>query len=411
MNGRNTGNGGRWRHFAIVAMLIIGTAGLTPSARAEAGRDALRRGQALLASGQPDEAKQAFEAALAANPDSVEAHLGLARSYYALGEYALAIDAFEAVLRHDGLPRDLHSQAETYDQMAVEYSADGWATSFSAETGVGVYRQNSSKSTDIDGGAGDRDTYLPIRLTGDWSTSLSEHQAFNAALDYRFRRYDNPGRRNDSDLRWNVNLNRPLDDDSLRMGMRGRVSYRGEGRYRNDWGVFADYDFGIGPNDSVTVGGEYRERRYPRGPLRDRTSTIAEVGVDWSHSLANGRTSFALGGSAGRERATQGRIDGDAAIWGITAEFDHSISDTLDLFLWGEYANEGFRDERPDVPSGTDLSLGRQDDLWYFGGGLVWRFAPGWSLRPTIEYDWEDSNIPALAYSKTDVTLTVRRSF
>jgi len=26
-----------------------------------------------------------------------------------------------------------------------------------------------------------------------------------------------------------------VDDDNLRFGMRGRVSYRGDGRYRNDW--------------------------------------------------------------------------------------------------------------------------------------------------------------------------------
>jgi len=32
-------------------------------------------------------------------------------------------------------------------------------------------------------------------------------------------------------------------------------------------------------------------------------------------------------------------------------------------------------------------------------------------LRPTIEYDWEGSNIPALEYSKTEVWLTVRKSF
>jgi len=41
----------------------------------------------------------------------------------------------------------------------------------------------------------------------------------------------------------------------------------------------------------------------------------------------------------------------------------------------------------------------------------VWSFAPGWTVRPTFEYDWEDSNIPALTYSKTEFWLTVRKSF
>jgi hypothetical protein len=47
----------------------------------------------------------------------------------------------------------------------------------------------------------------------------------------------------------------------------------------------------------------------------------------------------------------------------------------------------------------------------YAGGGLIWSFAPGWTLRPAFEYDWENSNIPALAYSKTEVWVTVRKSF
>jgi hypothetical protein len=411
MSNRHTGQGDWRRHIAALVLLIAISVGLASNATAAPDEGALQRGRELLAGGQSAEAKQAFEAALAADPSSVEAHLGLARAYYALGEYARAVNEFEAVLRYDNLPRDLQSQAETYDRLAAGYVTRGWAPFFYGETGVGNYRQNSTESTDIFGGGGNYDTFLPVRVGGGWSTALTERHSFNGTLDYRFRWYDDSERRNDSDLRWNFNLSRPVDEDSLRFGMRGRVSYRGDGRYRNDWGVFAAYDLGFGPNDRVTIGGEVRERRYPRGPLRSRTRDIAEMTVNWSHSLANGRTSFGLGGSVGQEWATQGRVDGDATIWGVTGEFDHSFSDTLDLFLWWEYANESFNDERPDFPTDPDLSLAREDDLWYVGGGLVWRFAPGWSLRPTFEYDWEDSNIPALTYSKTEVWLTVRKSF
>jgi len=192
--------------------------------------------------------------------------------------------------------------------------------------------------------------------------------------------------------------------------MRGRVSYRGDGQHRNDWGVFATYDLGFGPNDRVTLGGELRERRYPRGPLRVRTRDIAEFTANWAHSLANGRTSFGLGGRFGQEWATQERIDGDNTFWSVGGQFDHSFSDNLDLFFWMEYWNESFDEERPDFTTDPDLLLTRTDDLVYAGGGLVWRFAPGWSLRPTFEYDWEGSNIPALEYSKTEFWLTVRKS-
>ena len=59
-----------------------------------------------------------FERSLAAQPDSVEAHLGLGRAYLALGDYARAKIEFETVLRFDDLPPDLESQAEIYAEAA-----------------------------------------------------------------------------------------------------------------------------------------------------------------------------------------------------------------------------------------------------------------------------------------------------
>jgi hypothetical protein len=202
-----------------------------------------------------------------------------------------------------------------------------------------------------------------------------------------------------------------VDDDRLRFGMRGRVSYRGDGQYRNDWGAFADYRIGFGENDQLTLGGEVRERRYPSGPLRDRTRDIAELTASWTHSLPNGRTSLTFGGQLTQEWATQARPDGNASIWGLNGEIDHSFHDRLDGFFWWSYVNEAYDDERPDFSTDENLLRVRSDDLWNFGGGLVWGFGSGWSLRPTFEYNWEDSNIDALAYSSTELWVTIRRSF
>jgi tetratricopeptide (TPR) repeat protein len=357
-------------------------------------------------------ARAAFEEALEADPNSVAAHLGLARAYYGLGEYSRAVLEFENVLRFGDLPPDMLDQAETYDSIAAQYEAGRRLRAFYyAETGIGNYRQNSSASTDIFGGAGNNDTFWPLRVGGGLNTDLTERHSLNATLDYRFRWYDDSDRRNDSDWRWNVNVSRPVDDDNLRFGMRGRVSYRGNGQHRNDWGVFAAYGIGLGENDRLTLGGEVRERRYPRGPLRSRTRDIAELTAGWTHSLPNGRTSLTFGGNLGQEWATQDRPDGDASFWGVNGEIDHAFSDEVDAFFWWSYLNEAYDDERPDFTNDTDLLAVRSDDLWNFGGGVVWRFARGWSLRPTVEYNWEESNIPALAYSSTEMWLTVRKSF
>lgn len=396
---------GRWSRFMTVASLLLAGA-------AQAAAPDLAKAEQLLQAGQAAEAKALFQHALEADPSSVGAHLGLGRAYYALGEYARARIEFETVLQYDNLPNDLHGQTEIYDRAAADYAAGrNWRPFYYGETGIGNYRENASSATDIFGGAGNYDTFLPLRVGGGWNKGISERHSFNGTLDYRFRWYDDSNRRNDSDLRWNFNVSRPVDDDNLRLGMRGRASYRGDGQYRNDWGLFADYRIGLGANDQVTIGGEVRERRYPSGPLRDRTRDIAELTASWTHSLPNGRTSLTFGGQLTQEWATQERPDGNASMWGVNGEVDHSFRNTLDGFFWWSYVNESYDDERPDFTSDPELLRVRNDDLWNFGGGLVWGFAPGWSLRPTFEYNWEDSSIDELAYSSTELWLTVRKSF
>ncbi len=405
-----------WR--GRIAALAVSCCLALPATDARAGvpaaDEALARGNQLLAAGDYAAARLAFTEALAADPSSVEAHLGRARAYYGLGEYARARIEFESVLGYDLalVAPDLQTLGAIYEGVAEDYAAGrSWSPFYYAETGIGNYRQNSSQSTELFGGAGDHDTFVPIRVGGGWNAPLTERHSFNGLLDYRFRWYDDSDRRNDSDLRWNFNLSRPVDDDNLRFGMRGRVSYRGDGRYRNDWGAFATYSIGFGANDRLAVTGEVRERRYPEGPLRSRTRDIAELTALWTHSFANGKTALTLGGSWAQEWATQERIDGDASIWSVRSSLDHSFSDSLDAFFFLEYWNEAYDDERPDFTTDEDLLVQRTDDLVYAGAGLVWAFAPGWTLRPAIEYDWEGSNIPAIEYSKTEVRVTVRKSF
>ena len=403
---------GRWAVLVLVLGFACALSATPATGAGSPAEDALKRGTESLEAGDYAAARAAFGEALELDPSSVAAHLGLARAYYGLGEYSRAVLEFEKVLRFGDLPPDMLDQAATYDQLAAQYEAGRALRAFYyAETGIGTYRENSSASTDLFGGAGNYDTFWPFRVGGGLNADVSERHSFNASLDYRFRWYDDSERRNDSDWRWNVNLSRPVDEDSLRFGLRGRVSYRGNGQHRNDWGVFATYDIGLGPDDSLTVGAEVRERRYPAGPLRERTRDIAELTGSWTHALPSGRTSLTFGATVGQEWATQERPDGNASFWGANGELDHAFSDDLDLFFGWSYLNEAYDDERPDFTDDPDLLVVREDDLWNFGAGLVWRFARGWSLRPTVEYAWEESNIPALAYSSTEVWLIVRKAF
>jgi hypothetical protein len=153
-----------------------------------------------------------FERSLAAEPNSVDAHLGLGRAFLVVGDYTSAKIAF--------------------------------------------------------GGGDTVDNFLNARVGGGVNYELENGYALNGSLDYRYRNYDDTDRRDDKDLRWNGAVNRTVGESNVAVGVRGRVSYRGNGDYRNDYGLFTNWRYRTDPDNQFTVGAEFLRRDYPNGPLR-----------------------------------------------------------------------------------------------------------------------------------------------
>jgi tetratricopeptide (TPR) repeat protein len=363
-------------------------------------------GEAALRTARPQEAQAAFERALALRPDSVEAHLGLGRAYLAMGDYARAKIEFETVLRFDDLPPDLESQAEIYAEAARGY-ADGrrLLSSGYAMLGYGNYRIGSA------GGGPRNDAFYAARVGGRLNYELDDAYALVGSLDYRFRDYDAEDRRNDSDLRWNGAVSRNIGEANWIAGVRGRVSYRGDSTYRNDFGVYGDYRLRLDEDNQVAAGLEVRQRRYPSGPLRERTRNIVEATGSWTRSLFDGKASFTLAGQAGREFNTE-RADGDANFFGLSPSLNFSITENLGGFVFGWWQNDRYNIERLGAPGDSLVGIGtRNDNLYEVGGGLTWQFAPNWSLNPEILYVRDSSNILAARYSSTEIWVTLRLDF
>ena len=377
--------------------------------QATAGADgelALLLGEAALRTGRAEEAKALFERALALQPDSVGAHLGLGRAYLAMGEYAQAKIEFETVLRFDELPADLQSQAEIYAAAALAYAqgrrllASGYAIA-----GYGNYR------TGARGGGPDNDAFFSARVGGNLNYALADSSALDGSLDYRFRDYDNPGRRNDSDLRWNGAFSRTVGEANWAAGVRGRVSYRGDGQYRNDFGAYGNYRLRVASDDQLAAGLEVRQRRYPNGPLRERTRNIVEATGSWTRAFLDGKASFTLAGQVGREFNTE-RADGDANFFGLSPSVSFAITEKLGGFAFFWWQNDRYNIERLGAPGDSLVGIGtRNDNLYEAGGGLAWQFSPGWSLNPEVLYVRDQSNILAANYSSTEIWITVRRDF
>lgn len=378
---------------------------LEAASRDDAGFNLLL-GEAALRTQRPEQARTLFERALATQPDSVEAHLGLGRAYLALSDYARAKIEFETVLRFDDLPPDLQTQAEIYGEAARAY-AEGRRTLASgyAMVGGGNYRTGSV------GGGPLNESFFSARAGGRVNQELDDRYALVGSLDYRFRDYEGD-RRNDSDLRWNGAVSRAVGEGNWVTGLRGRVSYRGDGIYRNDFGVYGDYRLRLDEDNQVAAGLEVRQRRYPSNSrLRDRTRNIVEATGSWTRSLLDGQASFTLSGQAGREFNTQ-RADGDANFFGLSPSLNFSITKNLGGFVFGWWQNDRYNVERLGAPGDSLVGIGtRNDNLYEVGGGLSWQFAPHWSLNPEILYIRDSSNILSANYSSTEIWITLRLDF
>ena len=369
---------------------------------------ALLLGEAALQTQRAAAAREQFERALAAEPGSVAAHLGLGRAYLALGDTASAKIEFETVLRFDDLPPDLETQARIYAEAARAYAqgsrllASGYAL-----LGYGNYRVGSA------GGGPRNDAFYSARLGGRLNFELDDGYALVGSLDWRFRDYfDNDARRNDSDWRWNAALSRNAGEGNWIAGLRGRVSYRGEGVYRNDFGAYGQYRLRLDEDNQVAAGLEVRQRRYPSSSrLRERTRNIVEATASWTHALWDGKASFTLDGQAGREFNTQ-RADGDANFFGLSPSINFTITETLGGFAFVWWQNDRYNIERLGAPGDGLVGIGtRNDNLYEVGGGLTWQFAPRWSLNPEILYIRDSSNILAANYSSTEIWMTLRLDF
>ncbi len=376
---------------------------------ATAGGDAafnLLLGEVALATKRAEEARRAFEATLAAEPGSVAAHLGLGRSLVALGDYAGAKIEFETVLRFDDLPPGLGQQLEIYARQAAAYAAGSpLLGSGYGIVGYGNYR------TGARGGGPDNDGFFSARAGGSLNYELADSYALDGSLDYRFRDYAGSERRNDSDLRWNGAVSRNVGEGNWAAGLRGRVSYRGDSDYRNDFGLYGTYRVRLDSDNQVSVGAEIRQRRYPTGPLRERTRNIAELSGSWTTSFLDGRGSFTLAGQAGREFNTQ-RDDGDANFFGLSPSASYVFTDTISGFAFFWWQNDRYNIERLGSAGDQIVGIGtRNDNLYEVGGGVTWQFLPRWSLNPEILYIRDQSNIAAVEYSSTEIWITLRFDF
>jgi tetratricopeptide (TPR) repeat protein len=371
-------------------------------------------GRAALGIGQADKAKMFFERAIELRKNWIPPHLGLGRAYFALGEYPQAKIEFETVLRFDNLPPDLLTQVEIYDKAAQQYlDGEKRLIGFAfLQAGGGHYWEHNTALTSASADNDDlrNDFFAEARAGIGLDQALSESYLLDGNLDYRFRTFDNSVIRNDSDWRWVGQVSRTLGENNFALGVRGRVSNRGNG-YRNDYGVFGNWRYRFNSTNQISVELEVRRRSYPSGRERDLSRNIGEAWLKWTHTLSDHADFDVTANGAGQ---WQSNIpDGNRSVSGLTGTFNVIPTRRLDAFVFGLWQHHNFNEDREHFNPvlETTALFSRTDNEYELGGGVVWDLKRGWSLRPEFLYIREVSNVPINDYHSTELRVNVRKNF
>jgi tetratricopeptide (TPR) repeat protein len=401
----------RWRLLQTVSLLSIVIAiGFCTSWPAYGADDDLSRAEQYLEAGRAAEAKALFEQVLASQPDSIEAQLGLGRAYFELGMPGEARIAFEMVLNIEGLPPDLLTTVEVLNDAARRYleTGDRLVRFGYAETGLGHYRTNSTRGSQR---REQNSSFINAKLGGGLDYRLANGYSVDASLDYEFTAFEQDGVRNNSDLSWRVATSRALGDANVAVGLRGQNSYRGNGIFRNDYGLFGSYDYRLDEANQLSVSAQVRRRRYHSGPLEERSRSTATVNLGWAHVLS-ARAVSSVTAHGGRNFNTD-RPDGESTIYGATIDLDYTISDNLGWYTFAWWEHDDYNtDALHFFPDEVDQDiLRRNDNLYEVGTQLIWQFEKSWTLRPELLYIRDRSNTVLFNYSSIEVWVNLRRDF
>jgi hypothetical protein len=327
------------------------------------------------------------------------------------GNFAGAINLFETVLRLNALPPTPHQQAALFaDEAEAALRGQSLRLSGYALLGGGNYAENDTEAGDAELDSG----FFSARTGARANYQLSPSNRLNLSLDYRFRHYGDNDRRDFHDLRWNAGVGHNADDTNVTVGVRGRASYRGDGNWRQDYGLVTQFRWAVGADDQLSFGAEVRRRDYPQGPERSRSRNIVEFSGGWNHAVFDGKASISLDAAAGLENATDNRIDGDSAFYSLSSTFDYSVSDRLGGYVMVWWQNDAYSIERFDnTPGGDRVPAGpaRNDDLVEVGAGLTYELGGNWSVNGDVLWIRDYSNLIFVNYSSTELHFTLRKDF
>ena len=374
-------------------------------------------GTAQLESGDAARATLTLERVLQGNPNHAGARLEMGRAYFALGDYSRARNEFETLQKLNPPP----AAREAINAYLQEIDQRQRAT----QTRVSGYLESAiGRDTNINFATSKSTVYVPIfnsdlTLTEDSIAKADNMGVFAAGAELNHATSDTLGFFLGFDGKYRDFIHQKSSNfgtASLRTGATiGQVQNQlkflltGEKLRQNDLptrdtaGGALEWRYMPRASSAITPFLQYNQLRYRQESNQANDVNQTVLGVGWLESIGGNQNTVAfVAGFGGRENAIHERADGDKRLLGLRAALQVTPLACLDLFVSagvqsGQYdqVNYSFDETRRD----------RQTDSTV---GLVWRMIGDVSVKPSINYTRNRSNLELNDYRRTEYLLTLR---
>jgi len=384
-------------------------------------------GVAALDSGKPDKATLAFERVLAVNPNYAGARLDMARAYYQLGDLLRASAEFEMVLKQDP-PAAARATIRKYlDTIAALDPAKQTRISSYVEGTVGR-DNNVNNSTDqsqvsIGGFVATlnptnlktADNYYGVAAGTGVIHSLDNNWGLYAGAELHQRGYNTQTSFDSVGLSGRAGVMFGTQANRVRAGMLAGAYTLDNSRNRNTAGLDAEWTHMLSPSNQLNLFGQYVQYRFAQMVMQVNDFNQQAIGAGWLHFLADGKSTLSGALYYGTEQdistiitpATPngGRIDGAMRFNGLRAGGQTDVFEKITLFAAAGAQVGDYSKVNPYFLSQ------RADKLYQLTLGSNWHLYKYWTVRPQLDYARNNSNIVIYSYTRTDVSLALRRDF
>ncbi len=378
-------------------------------------------GFAALEAGHTSLASLALERVLAVNPDNMTARFHLARAFYVLSDYDGARREFEVLLSMNPTSGMRATIGQYLD--AIASRKPGKRTNIAGYVSIGVGTDNNVNGATATNPIfipliGSNITFAPNELKDDDDFAsiaagmtlvhkLDDQNSLYASMDVNSQTHFD---RDDLDydlLTAGTGLQHAFGNNSLRAGLKGGYMRLDNDDYQQFYSADLEWRRTFAQRTQLGLVGSLTRYLHlddaNQGQDYDDTKLSASV-LRILGEKGNHLVSFSLDAGYEDDRREK-RADGELKYYTARLVGQMSFTDDHNGFVSLSWKDKEYQDQNALFQKNRE-----EDQLQAVIGGKI-GLDKSWSLRPSVMYIEQDSNIPLYSYDRTSFSLSLRKDF